>query len=51
MPENYMDQLKKALKERWRHFFDALHPEHHQQLLELLRNAYFEEAQDVAQFT
>jgi rubrerythrin len=51
MPENYMDQLKKALKEGWRHFFNALHPDHHQKLLEMLRDAYLEEAQDVAQFT
>jgi rubrerythrin len=51
MPENDMGQLKKALKEGWRHFFNALHPDHHQKLLEMLRNAYLEEAQDVAQFT
>jgi hypothetical protein len=51
MPENDMDQLKNALKEGWRHFFNALHPDHHQKLLEMLRNAYLEEAQDVAQFT
>jgi rubrerythrin len=51
MPENHMDQLGKALKEGWRHFFNALHQDHHQHLLELLRNAYLEEAQDVAQFT
>jgi rubrerythrin len=51
MPENHMDQLKKGLKEGWQHFFNALHPDHHQQLLELLRGAYLEEAQDVAQFT
>jgi rubrerythrin len=51
MPENYMDRLKKALHEGWRHFFDALHPDHHQKLLEMLRDAYVEEAQDVAQLT
>jgi len=51
MSENGMDQLKKALKEGWRHFFNALHPDHHQQLLEMLRSAYLEEAQDVAQLT
>ena len=50
MPENYMDQLKKALREGWRHFFNALHPDDHQKLLEMLRDAYLEEAQDVAQF-
>lgn len=51
MPENYMDRLKKALHERWQHFFDALRPDHHQLLLKMLRDAYLEEAQDVAQFT
>src|SRR6266511_6013292 len=51
MPESYMNQLKKALHEGWQHFFDALHPDHHDKLLEMLRDAYLEEAQDVAQFT
>jgi rubrerythrin len=51
MPENYMDRLKKALHEGWRQFFDALHPDHHQKLVEILRHAYAEEAQDVAQLT
>ena len=51
MPENYTDRLKRALHEGWQHFFEALHPDHHQQLLEMLRDAYLEEAQDVAQFT
>ena len=50
MPENYMDRLKKALHEGWQHFFDALHPGHHQKLRDMLRDAYLEEAQDVAQF-
>src|SRR5688500_1062408 len=50
MPENYMDRLKRALREGWQHFFDALHPDHHQKLLEMLRDAYLEEAQDVTQF-
>ena len=51
MPETHMDQLKRALREGWQHFFDALHPDHHQKLLEILRDAYLEEAQHAAQFT
>jgi rubrerythrin len=51
MPENYLDQLKRALHRGWQHFFDALHPNHQQKLREMLRNAYLEEAQDVTQFT
>src|SRR5919197_3339344 len=51
MPENYTDRLKRALHEGWQQFFDALHPDHRQRLLEMLRDAYLEEAQDVAQFT
>jgi rubrerythrin len=51
MPENYIDQLKRALREGWHQFFDALHPNHHQKLLEMLRDVYLEEAQDVTQFT
>ena len=51
MPETYIDHLKRALHEGWKHFFEALHPDHHQQLLEMLRDAYLEEAQDVTQFT
>jgi hypothetical protein len=51
MPGNYMDHLKEALRKGWQHFFDALHPDHHQQLLKMLRDAYLEEAQDVVQFT
>jgi rubrerythrin len=50
MPESYMDQLKKAVREGWQQFFDALHPDHRQKLLGMLRDAYLEEAQDVAQF-
>jgi rubrerythrin len=51
MLDNYLDQLKKALQKGWQHFFDALHPDDHQKLLEILRDVYLEEAQDVAQFT
>ena len=51
MPEHYIDQLKRALHEGWRQFFDALHPDDHQRLLEMLRAAYLEEVQDVVQFT
>src|SRR5262245_11643915 len=51
MAEDYIDELKKALREGWKQFFDALHPDHHQKLLEILRNAYLEEAQDVTQLT
>jgi rubrerythrin len=50
MVENYVDQLKRALREGWREFFDALHSDHHQKLIEILRNVYLEEAQDVSQF-
>ena len=51
MPENYLDQLKKTLHEGWRHFFDALLPDQRQMLVDLLREAYREEAQDVLQFS
>src|SRR6266511_5597360 len=51
MAESYIDRLKKALHEGWQHFSDARHPDHHQKLLEILRDAYLEEAQDVTQFT
>jgi rubrerythrin len=51
MAESYMDRLKKALREGWQQFFEALHPDHRQKLREILRDAYLEEAQDVAQFT
>jgi rubrerythrin len=51
MPESYADQLKKALHEGWRRLFDVLRSDHRQTLLEMLRAAYLEEAQDVAQFT
>jgi rubrerythrin len=51
MPENYIDQLKRVLREGWQQFFDAFHPNHHEKLLEILRTAYLDEAQDVTQFT
>jgi rubrerythrin len=51
MPETYLDHLKRALDKGWRQFFDALNPDYHQHLLEMLRQAYLEEAQDVVQFT
>jgi rubrerythrin len=51
MPESYMDRLKSAIHKGWQEFFDALHPNHHQKILEALRHAYLEEAQDVEQFT
>src|SRR5919109_3301058 len=34
-----------------RHHFLTLHPDHQQKLLEVLRDAYLAEAQDVTQFT
>jgi rubrerythrin len=51
MPENYLDQLKSLLHRGWQHVCDVLHPDYHQKLLEMLRDAYFKEARDVAQFT
>jgi rubrerythrin len=51
MLESYVDQLKRALHEGWQQFFDTLHPDHRQKLLALLRDAYLEEAEDVAQLT
>ena len=51
MPESYLEQLKRTLHDGWQHFFDALHSDHRQKLLNILRDAYLEEAQDVTQFT
>jgi rubrerythrin len=51
MAENYVERLKKAIREGWQQFFDALQPDEHQLLLKTLRDAYLEEVQDVAQFT
>ena len=51
MPETYLEHLKRALREGWQHFFDVLHPDDHQLLLDILRDVYREEAQDVLQFT
>ena len=51
MAESYMERLKKAIREGWQQFFDALQPDEHQLLLKMLRDAYLEEVQDVAQFT
>jgi rubrerythrin len=51
MPETYLEQLKRAIHDGWQHFFDALHSDHRQKLLRILRDAYLEEAQDVTQFT
>lgn len=50
MAENYLERLKEALTQGWRQFFDALQPDQHQLLLDLLREVYREEAQDVMQF-
>jgi rubrerythrin len=46
-----MSKLKEALYEGWRYFFKALEADDRQRLLEVLREDYLEEAQDVAQFT
>lgn len=46
-----MSKLKEALYEGWRYLLKALEAEDRQQLLEVLREEYIEEAQDVAQFT
>jgi rubrerythrin len=51
MTENYLDQLKSLLHRGWQHVFEALYPDYHQPLLEMLRDAYLKEVQDVAQFT
>ena len=51
MTENYLDQLKSILHRGWQHVFDVLHPDYHQKLLEMLRDAHLKEARDVAQFT
>jgi rubrerythrin len=49
MPENYLDCLKKALREGWRRCFDALLPDQHQILLDILRQTYREGAEDAVQ--
>ena len=46
-----MDHLKEALHQGWRQFLEALHPDHRQMLIEVLRDEYVEEAQHAAQFT
>jgi rubrerythrin len=51
MAENYIERLKKAIREGWQPFFDALQPDERQLLLKMLRDAYLEEVQDVTQFT
>jgi bacterioferritin len=51
MAESYMDRLKKAIREGWQQFFDALQPDEHQLLLKMLRETYLEEVEDVVQFT
>ncbi|MBI3303192.1 MAG: ferritin-like domain-containing protein [Deltaproteobacteria bacterium] len=43
--------LTSTLHEGWRHFLEALHPDDRQKLVEMLREEYIEEAQDVVQFT
>jgi rubrerythrin len=43
--------LISTLHEGWRHFLEALHPDDRQKLVEMLREEYIEEAQDVVQFT
>ncbi len=40
-----------TLHEGWQHFLEALHPDDQQKLVEMLREEYVEEAQDVVQFT
>src|ERR1700752_1105604 len=47
MPESYLDHLKGAIHNGWQHFFNALRPNQHQLLRDLLQDAYREEAQDV----
>ena len=49
MAENYLERLK-SHHQGWRQFFDALQPDQHQLLLDLLRALYREEAQDAMQF-
>jgi rubrerythrin len=51
MPENYLDHLKKALCEGWQQFFKALLPDQHQRLLDILRQTYRKETEDVVQLT
>ena len=51
MPETYLDHLKKALREGWQQFFAALLPDQHQKLLDILRQVYREEAEDVVLLT
>jgi bacterioferritin (cytochrome b1) len=46
-----MSRLEDSLYKGWRHFLEALEADHRQKLLEVLREEYLEEAQDVAQFT
>jgi rubrerythrin len=51
MPESYIERLKRALQGGWQPFFDALLPDDRQRLVEMLRAAYLEEVEDLAQFT
>jgi len=46
-----MSRLEDALYEGWRNFLKALEADDRQKLLEMLREEYLEEAQDVTQFT
>ncbi len=43
--------LVSTLYEGWQHFLASLHPDDRQKLVEMLREEYVEEAQDVEQFT
>jgi len=51
MSESYLDQLKQTIQIGWRQFFEMLQPDHRQKLIDMLRAAYLEEAQDVTQFS
>ena len=46
-----MNLLKRALHGGWQHCRDALHPDHHPTLLEVLRDAYLDAANAVTQVT
>jgi rubrerythrin len=43
--------LADVLHKGWQQFLESLHPDHRTKLVEMLRDEYVDEAQDVAQFT
>jgi rubrerythrin len=51
MSESDLDHLKNTLYRGWQHFFTGLQPDCRQKLVEILRDVYRDEAEDVARFS